>query len=233
MVLDLVDSWVKTLLGISPGDDHGLLMNAAGDTLRALRFMTIEPSALPAVPDDYDGPVSDYVGTGTEGRSAGALSPAAGSTAQPPLGPSALHRRPAVRARSGPRPGVGCGVMSTGAQNDALGAYGERVAARHLVEAGLVVLDRNWRCDAGEIDLVLRDGRRAGLLRGQDPHAARPAGTRWRRSTRPRPTGWSGWRRAGSSSTPGAHVDVRFDLVGVLRPDRRRRRGRARAGGWV
>jgi putative endonuclease len=40
----------------------------------------------------------------------------------------------------------------------ALGAYGERLAAAHLVEQGLVVLDRNWRCDAGEIDLVLRDG---------------------------------------------------------------------------
>ena len=49
--------------------------------------------------------------------------------------------------------------MSTGRQNGALGAYGERVAARHLVAQGLVVLDRNWRCDAGEIDLVLRDGR--------------------------------------------------------------------------
>ena len=42
--------------------------------------------------------------------------------------------------------------------NQALGAYGERVAARHLVEAGMVVLDRNWRCDEGERDLVLRDG---------------------------------------------------------------------------
>lgn len=48
--------------------------------------------------------------------------------------------------------------MSTGRQNGALGAYGERVAARHLVEQGLVLLDHNWRCDAGEIDLVLRDG---------------------------------------------------------------------------
>jgi putative endonuclease len=47
--------------------------------------------------------------------------------------------------------------MSTGRQNGALGAYGERVAARHLVEQGLVLLDRNWRCDVGEIDLVLRD----------------------------------------------------------------------------
>jgi putative endonuclease len=40
-----------------------------------------------------------------------------------------------------------------------LGRYGEAYAARHLVEQGMVVLDRNWRCDAGEIDLVLRDGR--------------------------------------------------------------------------
>jgi putative endonuclease len=41
----------------------------------------------------------------------------------------------------------------------ALGRYGERLAARHLVEQGMVLLDRNWRCDVGEIDLVLRDGR--------------------------------------------------------------------------
>ncbi len=40
----------------------------------------------------------------------------------------------------------------------ALGAYGERVAAQHLEAAGLEVLDRNWRCPEGELDLVLREG---------------------------------------------------------------------------
>lgn len=40
-----------------------------------------------------------------------------------------------------------------------LGAFGETYAARHLVRQGLVLLDRNWRCEAGEIDLVLREGR--------------------------------------------------------------------------
>jgi putative endonuclease len=32
------------------------------------------------------------------------------------------------------------------------------VAARHLVEAGMVVLARNWRCRDGELDIVARDG---------------------------------------------------------------------------
>ncbi|MGN6130668.1 MAG: YraN family protein [Nocardioidaceae bacterium] len=40
-----------------------------------------------------------------------------------------------------------------------LGAFGEATAAAHLVAQGMVVLDRNWRCPLGELDLVLRDGR--------------------------------------------------------------------------
>ena len=48
--------------------------------------------------------------------------------------------------------------MTTSRQRMATGGYGEASAARHLVEQGMVVLDRNWRCEQGEIDLVLRDG---------------------------------------------------------------------------
>ena len=48
--------------------------------------------------------------------------------------------------------------MSTGARNKSLGSYGERIAAQRMVADGMVLLDRNWRCEAGEIDLVLRDG---------------------------------------------------------------------------
>jgi putative endonuclease len=44
------------------------------------------------------------------------------------------------------------------AAKDELGARGERIAEQHLVRRGLTVLDRNWRCPQGEIDLVLRDG---------------------------------------------------------------------------
>jgi putative endonuclease len=41
---------------------------------------------------------------------------------------------------------------------DAVGRFGEQVAAEHLEAAGLEILDRNWRCRAGELDLVARDG---------------------------------------------------------------------------
>lgn len=49
-------------------------------------------------------------------------------------------------------------MTTTAASKQAMGRYGEEVAERHLVEKGLVVLDRNWRCAEGEIDLVLREG---------------------------------------------------------------------------
>jgi putative endonuclease len=44
------------------------------------------------------------------------------------------------------------------AEKDELGRRGELVAARWLEAAGCVVVDRNWRCAAGEIDLILREG---------------------------------------------------------------------------
>lgn len=39
-----------------------------------------------------------------------------------------------------------------------LGDLGEDLAAAWYVRAGYRVLDRNWRCDEGEIDLVCRRG---------------------------------------------------------------------------
>ncbi|MSX18221.1 MAG: hypothetical protein F2931_08290, partial [Actinobacteria bacterium] len=42
--------------------------------------------------------------------------------------------------------------------NQATGKRGEDLAARFLEAAGMIILERNWRCAAGELDLVVRDG---------------------------------------------------------------------------
>jgi putative endonuclease len=39
-----------------------------------------------------------------------------------------------------------------------LGQRGEDLAARHLAARGYEIVTRNWRCEAGELDLVARDG---------------------------------------------------------------------------
>ena len=41
---------------------------------------------------------------------------------------------------------------------DVLGRYGEQLAAAYLVDAGLAILARNWRCREGELDIVAADG---------------------------------------------------------------------------
>ncbi|WP_109507407.1 YraN family protein [Nocardioides speluncae] len=98
-----------------------------------------------------------------------------------------------------------------------LGAYGESLAARHLVAQGMVVLDRNWRCEQGEIDLVLRDGdvlvicevkTRSSTAYGEPLATVTEAkAERLRRLA-------VCWLRDHPVHPP----DVRFDLVGVLRP---------------
>jgi len=44
------------------------------------------------------------------------------------------------------------------AAKDALGRRGEDLAALHLVASGLTIVERNWRCPQGEIDVIARDG---------------------------------------------------------------------------
>lgn len=105
------------------------------------------------------------------------------------------------------------------ARRAALGRYGEDVAARHLAAQGMVVLDRNWRCPAGEIDLVLRDGddlvvaevkTRSSDACGTPHEAVSPAKlARLRRLA-------AAWLAVHQAHPHG----VRIDLVAVLRPPR-------------
>ena len=44
------------------------------------------------------------------------------------------------------------------AAKDALGRRGEDLAADYLRGTGLEIVERNWRCALGEIDVIARDG---------------------------------------------------------------------------
>lgn len=39
-------------------------------------------------------------------------------------------------------------------RNQAVGRFGERAAACHLETSGYTILERNWRCPLGEVDIV-------------------------------------------------------------------------------
>jgi putative endonuclease len=96
-----------------------------------------------------------------------------------------------------------------------LGARGERIAAAYLTDEGLRVLDRNWRCRQGELDIVARDGdalvfcevkTRRGLGFG---HPVEAVTDRKQRRLRALAVRWL--------STHDEHApDLRFDVVGVL-----------------
>ncbi len=110
-------------------------------------------------------------------------------------------------------------MTTTAASKQALGAYGEQVALRHLVEQGMVLLDRNWRCGEGELDLVLRDGAtlvvcevktRSSQACGSPHEAVGPA--KLERLVRLAER----WREERGVHPP----EVRIDLVAVLRGPR-------------
>jgi putative endonuclease len=99
----------------------------------------------------------------------------------------------------------------------ALGEYGERLAERYLTEQGLAVVDRNWRCARGELDLVVRDGdclvfcevktRRSERF-GSPVEAVHP-----RKAARLRRLA-SAWLRDHDEHP----ARIRIDVIGILRP---------------
>jgi putative endonuclease len=101
----------------------------------------------------------------------------------------------------------------------AVGQYGEDVAVRHLMSLGLVILDRNWRCSAGEIDIIAREGStlvvcevktRSGIGFGSPAEAVTQLkAARLRRLA-------AQWLNDSGLSIP----QVRFDVIGVLRAPR-------------
>lgn len=102
-----------------------------------------------------------------------------------------------------------------------LGRWGEDVAVGHLEALGWELLDRNWRCELGELDVVARDGTtvvavevktRRGLAAGHPLEAVTPDKLRRLRALAHR---WVlGRREAGDAA--GRARGLRIDVVGVL-----------------
>ena len=100
-----------------------------------------------------------------------------------------------------------------------LGRRGEDLAAEHLAVRGLTVLDSNWRCREGELDLVAADGRRlvvaevktrSGTGFGLPAEAVtRPKAARIRRLAQH----WLAERHAAGGT---GFDEVRFDVLAVL-----------------
>ena len=105
---------------------------------------------------------------------------------------------------------------------DAVGQYGERVAAEHLRSAGLAILDRNWRCSDGELDIVARDGdalvfvevnTRSSTAYGDPAEAISPAKAARIRGLAMR------WLEQNRGLPSKDRRQLRFDVVSVLRSD--------------
>lgn len=102
---------------------------------------------------------------------------------------------------------------------DVVGEYGEKLAAEHLVDDGMVILDRRWRCAIGEVDIVAVDGdclvvcevktRRSIVVGSPVEAVTRPKLLRLRRLA-------GAWLEAHDGHWP----EVRIDVVGVLVPRR-------------
>ena len=108
--------------------------------------------------------------------------------------------------------------MTTPPRTKILGAWGEQLAADHLVASGMEVLDRNWTCAEGELDLVARepDGTvvfvevktRAGVGFGAPAEAVGRAQARKLRTLACR------WLL---ENRPPGTTELRFDVIGVVR----------------
>lgn len=107
-----------------------------------------------------------------------------------------------------------------------LGDYGERLAARYLTESGLSVVDRNWRCVRGELDIVALDEGCVVVCevktRTTEAFGAPFEAVGWRKARRLRAlAGFWLEQRADQVEWPSGiqrSGQVRIDVVSIVRP---------------
>ncbi|GAA1950481.1 YraN family protein [Agromyces allii] len=104
------------------------------------------------------------------------------------------------------------------AHNAELGRRGEQLAVDHLESRGLRVIDRNWRCAHGEIDIIARDGDATVFIEVKT-RTSHDYGHPFQAIT---PVKLARLRRlavAWCETTDAAAARIRIDAVAVLAPD--------------
>lgn len=101
---------------------------------------------------------------------------------------------------------------------DAVGRYGEDLAADYLRQQGMAILDRNWRCPSGELDIIAREQRTVVIVEvktrsttafGDPAEAITPAKAhRIHRLA----LAWAEETRAS-----GTWLELRFDVIAIIR----------------
>lgn len=111
--------------------------------------------------------------------------------------------------------------MVVESQNKKIGSRGEAAAVRFLQHLDYEILERNWKCPAGEADIIARDGKtvvfcevktRTNLEKGLPAEAV----TAEKRNRYERIAGWF------LRDYEEVDIPVRFDVIGllVIRSDR-------------
>jgi len=103
------------------------------------------------------------------------------------------------------------------AAKDVLGRRGEDLAATFLAEVGYDVVDRNWRCTQGEIDIVAIDGAETVFVEVKTRssvafgHPFEAITTRKLARLRRLAAAWC-------TVNPGDHRSIRIDAISVIAP---------------
>jgi putative endonuclease len=128
-----------------------------------------------------------------------------------------MHLDGPYQGREARHMGTDGGGSGRGEDRRSLGDVGEALTARYYEDRGATVLDRNWRCAEGELDLVVREPDGAVVAVEVKTRRGRAFGdpveaVTWRKQSRLRRL-VGAWLR---DHPEVVAASVRLDVVGVL-----------------
>lgn len=103
------------------------------------------------------------------------------------------------------------------AHKDIIGVAGESLAVDYLRRVGFTIIERNWRCSAGEIDIVARDGATTVFVEVKT-RTSLTAGHPFEALTRPKRGRLRRLAGLWCEAHPGVRGDIRIDAIAVLSP---------------